>query len=125
MPRFRSPAIRSSFTIRPAPDAPAVLRTNSDLPAAIRYTTRSGARSVDLAFTISRRASPSEARLELFDPAGRLVTCLWRGRLPAGRHQRNWNGRSDAGRPMSAGVYFARLTTADGVQSRKLIPLGH
>ncbi len=81
------------------------------------------ARSVDLAFTISPRAAGAPARLELFDPAGRLVTCLWRGFLPAGSHRRNWDGRSDAGRPMSAGVYFARLTTAEGAQSRKLILL--
>ncbi len=48
-------------------------------------------------------------RLEVFDLQGRLLRVLAEGKLSAGSHQRRWDGRDAAGRPLPSGVYFARL----------------
>ncbi len=46
------------------------------------------------------------------------------GMSAAGAHRLQWDGRNDAGRPVAAGVYFARLTVrgpgVDEMQTRKL-----
>jgi hypothetical protein len=52
----------------------------------------------------------SEARLEIFDAAGRRVATLARGGFAAGRHAVIWRGRDDGGRPVRSGVYFLRLS---------------
>ncbi len=60
------------------------------------------------------------ARLRIYDISGRLVATLVDGRLPAGEHVATWNGRTDDGGRAPSGVYFSRLTTPDGVQTRKM-----
>lgn len=50
----------------------------------------------------------SDVQLGVFDVAGRQLTQLVRGRLPAGEYSRMWDGRTAAGKA-SAGVYFYRL----------------
>jgi len=50
--------------------------------------------------------------LTVFDAAGRRVRTLVNGTLPAGRCEIIWDGRDDAGRAVSAGVYFVRLVSA-------------
>lgn len=50
--------------------------------------------------------------LRVYDTAGRLVRTLAEGRIEAGRHEVSWNGTDAAGKPVSPGVYFYRLTTA-------------
>jgi hypothetical protein len=56
----------------------------------------------------------AEARLELFDVAGRRVRTLHAGPLPAGESVVAWDGHLDGGDPAPAGVYFASLHTPDG-----------
>ncbi len=51
---------------------------------------------------------------------GRRVTTLQDGRLPAGAHALAWDGRSEQGRPVGAGVYLA-VVQADG--DRRLVRL--
>lgn len=61
------------------------------------------------------------ARLRIVDVAGRLVRELDPGSLlPAGRHERTWDGRDGAGRLAPAGVYFYELAAGDRVESRSL-----
>jgi hypothetical protein len=57
-------------------------------------------------FTLSRAGA---ARLVIHDAQGRRVRVLADGLLPAGRHERRWDGRDASGRPAPAGVYVARL----------------
>jgi hypothetical protein len=58
--------------------------------------------------------------LTVYDARGRQVAVLARGEHAAGRHTARWNGRDEAGRPVPAGIYFARLES-DGTQvTRKL-----
>ncbi|MBD3237605.1 MAG: hypothetical protein GF330_12945 [Candidatus Eisenbacteria bacterium] len=51
----------------------------------------------------------TRARLTVLDAQGRLVRTLFEGSLASGPHDLQWDGRSDAGAAVAAGVYFARL----------------
>jgi hypothetical protein len=57
---------------------------------------------------------PATVNLTVFDVAGKVVRVLVANdRLAAGRHERLWDGRDQAGRLAPAGVYFYRLTAGD------------
>ncbi len=76
--------------------------------------------AVRLAWTL-----PAEARVSLaiHDAAGRRVRRLLTASLePAGAGTRVWDGRSDAGTPVAAGVYLARLVV-DGESLERRIPV--
>lgn len=60
-------------------------------------------------------------RISLFDPQGRLARTLVSATLAAGGHQVRWDGRDDQGRPVSAGVYFARMEAEGTVLVRKVV----
>jgi choice-of-anchor B domain-containing protein len=61
-------------------------------------------------------------RLEVFNVAGRRVAVLLDGeRVAAGSHAVTWRGEDERGRLVAPGVYFARLTAADGERTRKLV----
>lgn len=67
-------------------------------------------------------AEQGRAALAVYDAAGRLVSELVRGDvLAAGRHEVAWNGRDGSGRQAAAGVYFYRLTTEEGTETRKMM----
>jgi hypothetical protein len=53
--------------------------------------------------------APGETRLEIYDVSGALVRRLVNERLEVGGHEVAWDGRDEAGRSVSAGVYFYRL----------------
>ncbi|MCK4547417.1 MAG: T9SS type A sorting domain-containing protein [Candidatus Eisenbacteria sp.] len=63
---------------------------------------------------------PSEISLDVFDLAGRKVRSLVLGRRSQGTHQAEWDGRNENGNLVASGVYFARLETDAGVETRKL-----
>jgi hypothetical protein len=54
-------------------------------------------------------ASDETVELALYDVAGRQVRSLVKGTFLAGPHDVTWDGMDVAGRPVSAGVYLARL----------------
>jgi glucose/arabinose dehydrogenase len=60
---------------------------------------------------------PRDAGLEIVDIQGRVVR-RWVAPLPAGIQ---WDGRSDEGRPLTAGVYLARVSGRGFVATRRLI----
>ena len=66
-------------------------------------------------------AHEGDARLSIHDVLGREVAVLVDGPRPAGSQQVSWDGRDAAGRPVSSGVYFARLVSAGERHSRKLV----
>ena len=70
----------------------------------------------DVRFQLAR---PQQVWLEVFDAAGRKVTDLAAGQLPAGRHQVSWQGEDSAGRRVPAGVYALRLHTAEGASAMR------
>jgi hypothetical protein len=65
----------------------------------------------DLGFTLP---AASRVRLGIYDVAGRQLRNLLDAPFPAGVHEIRWNGRSDAGVPVPAGLYYVRLTTETG-----------
>jgi hypothetical protein len=71
-----------------------------------------------LGFTL---AAAGRADLAVYDLAGRLVRRLERADLPAGPQVRTWEGDDDAGRSLPSGTYVARLVTAAGVETRKVV----
>ena len=61
-------------------------------------------------------AAPGEARLAVFDVLGREVQVLLDGVYAAGRHQAFFDGAG-----LGAGMYFYRLETEAGVQTRSMV----
>jgi hypothetical protein len=74
----------------------------------------------NIGFGIKEQAYVS---LRIYDAAGRLVTTLIDESRPAGWYDEAWDGRDDAGRPVSSGVYFCRLSAGVLEKSRKMILL--
>jgi hypothetical protein len=60
----------------------------------------------------------SAVRLEVFNLLGQVVEVAARGRLPAGRHEVEFNGSA-----LPSGVYFYRLSYGDGSITRKMVLL--
>lgn len=67
-----------------------------------------------------RIAAPQSVRLTICDVSGREVRTLHDGQLAAGAHVRQWDGRTDAGTDVAAGVYFFRLHTQQGVRTQRV-----
>ncbi len=84
---------------------------------------RQGAGTTTIRMQLSASAAKSPASLDLLDLNGRLVRNLASGNLPSGTATATWDGRDLNGRPVGAGVYYARLTTADGMHSARLVVL--
>jgi hypothetical protein len=66
-------------------------------------------------------AQPGETRIDVYDVAGKLVRTVARGDFTTGVHIVEWDGRTRGGRPVAAGVYFARLHSNREVSSRKFV----
>ncbi len=64
-----------------------------------------------------------EVRLGVVDVSGRRVRMLVNHALPAGRHDAEWDGRSDSGARAAPGVYFWRLSVNGREISRKVLLL--
>ncbi len=73
--------------------------------------------SVSIGFALARA---DQVDLRLFDVSGRMVKTLASGSFGAGAHQVTWDGSSDAGGRVPAGVYFYRLVTAQGRLTRSI-----
>lgn len=61
-----------------------------------------------------------QVRLEVMDVAGRRVATLLDAEVTAGRHELAWSGQSAAGRPVSSGVYFARLVAGGTARTARV-----
>jgi C1A family cysteine protease len=73
-----------------------------------------------IAYSIAGR---SRVSLVIYDASGRLMKTLESGVKDAGRHQAVWRGDDDAGRSVSSGVYFCRITAGTFTSSRKIVYL--
>jgi hypothetical protein len=71
---------------------------------------------------VVRAAAGAEARvaLDVFDARGRRVRSLLQNRFVSGSLDVVWDGRDDHGRSVPSGVYFCRLTTPEGVMTRRM-----
>ena len=66
-------------------------------------------------------ASEGDVDLTVFDVAGRAVKSLAKGSLSAGEHTVSWDGTSEAGTRMPAGMYMYRIKAAGQSAERKMI----
>lgn len=65
-----------------------------------------------------RLPEAGSATVEIFDPAGRRIRSLARGRHEAGPHMRVWDATDDQGVAVGTGIYLVRVTAPAGVQTR-------
>lgn len=56
----------------------------------------------------------AEVRVDIVDAAGRRVTTLHEGWLPAGEQAFSWDGRAQNRRPVAGGIYFLQVRGARG-----------
>jgi hypothetical protein len=61
------------------------------------------------------------ARLDIVNVGGRLVRRLWEGPIAAGLHTFPWDGRSESGRSVASGLYFARLVHDGKSRTERLL----
>jgi len=73
-----------------------------------------------LSFVLPRAG---QARLEIFDVAGRRVATLVDGTLEAGRHEVTWQRVDRNGDRVTGGIYFARLESSGEARTTKLVAL--
>jgi hypothetical protein len=73
-----------------------------------------------LSFTLARAG---DARLEVFDLAGRRVRVLASGTMTAGPHETRWDLRDASGSAVASGVYLARLTAPGASGVRRFVVL--
>ena len=77
----------------------------------------------EIAFTLSPAGAAGPVRLEIYDISGRRIAGILDGALEPGVHAFTWRHPTDRGGSASSGIYFARLSTREGVIGRKLILL--
>jgi len=65
-------------------------------------------------------SSSTDVSLTVYNVLGQTVRILADGDHMAGRHTYTWDGRDDAGQPVSAGVYLYRLTAGRAVKTGKM-----
>jgi len=108
---------RSSTTDIDAPDSGAELpdrcRLYQNYPNPFNPTTL-------IEFDLPRR---SYVRIDIYDIIGRRVRTLGDSEFAAGLHQVEWCGDDYSGKRVAGGVYFYRLTTAEGTETRKMMLL--
>jgi len=63
---------------------------------------------------------PAKTHLAVYDVRGRMVRTLENRVLEAGVHPITWDGRTDAGKPVARGVYFAKLESDGRTSSRRI-----
>lgn len=106
---FRQPT--DSDPIRIAPPLRTALEAN--VPNPFNPTTT-------LRFEIGG-VGPQRVRLVIFDAHGRRVRSIVDRDLEPGRYAERWDGRDEAGQPVSSGVYFYRLDAAGERFGRKMV----
>ncbi|HEX5131331.1 MAG TPA: FlgD immunoglobulin-like domain containing protein [Candidatus Krumholzibacteria bacterium] len=73
-----------------------------------------------IAFSLKERGLVS---LNIYNVAGERVRTLADTEFGTGPHTKVWDGRNDAGQPVSSGVYFYQLVTSRFTQTRKMVLL--
>jgi len=68
-------------------------------------------------------AAPQAVNLTIFDMSGRQVKTLEETWLPAGPHQRSWDGRNSQGQRVSSGVYMYRVEAGGHAETRRMVLL--
>jgi arabinogalactan endo-1,4-beta-galactosidase len=70
-----------------------------------------------------RVGKPGFVSLRIYDIAGQVISTLVQENQPAGLYSLAWLAQDQAGRTLPSGIYFIRLDTAAGQESRKALLL--
>jgi hypothetical protein len=65
----------------------------------------------------------ADVKILVYNISGQLVRTLVNGNYSTGIHSVTWDGRSDAGSPVSAGLYLYRMTGSNFSQTHKMLLL--
>lgn len=65
--------------------------------------------------------SPTHLQVTIVDPTGRRVASFYEGSCAGGGFTVEWNGVDDAGHEVAAGVYFAKVVSAEGTRATKVV----
>jgi hypothetical protein len=65
----------------------------------------------------------ADVNLFIYDAVGRIVQVLATGELPAGEYTALWDGLDRKGRRVGSGVYFCKLRSGRGRQTRRVVLL--
>ena len=95
-----------------------LLPAGSDLALSVHPNPAAAEMSVTLALP-----QAGDARIEVFDVAGRCIRTLANGWLSASPHLVRWDGRADFGGAVPAGIYLMRVEAAHQVLLRKVVRL--
>ena len=101
-------------------DVPPIVRGK---PGGVRFLARGrvgGGAPAALELTLPEAAP---GRIALYDVTGRHVVDRADGTLPAGLSPWRWDGTDARGRPVPAGLYFARLATPSGARTARILAL--
>ncbi len=74
-------------------------------------------------FEVDLPSALADVRVRVLDVHGRVRRSLARGPRPAGRHLFEWDGRSNAGQRLAAGVYWIDVTGAPFHARQKIVLL--
>ncbi len=66
-------------------------------------------------------SNATQAELSIYNVRGQRVKTLINGMIDSGTHNVVWNGLDEAGRSVSSGVYYYRLTTPSKTESARMI----
>jgi hypothetical protein len=75
---------------------------------------------LDLTFTL---LEPGPVSVRVYDLSGQLIRSIVSETLPPGRHVRSWDGRTEAGQALAAGIYLLRFESPGLKVTRKLAVL--
>lgn len=64
---------------------------------------------------------PQRVNLEIYDMTGRKVKTIMERRMPAGRHELQWDGTDDRGRRVASGQYFYKLQSDKERDVKKML----
>jgi hypothetical protein len=82
---------------------------------------RGGNLSITFATHGGAGGGAAPATVALYDVTGRLVRTIARGEYGVGYQAVGWDGRDERGRPVAAGVYFLRTTSAGESRVLKVV----
>ncbi|MFZ0391649.1 MAG: M28 family peptidase [Calditrichia bacterium] len=66
-------------------------------------------------------ATSMQISADIYDVSGRRTATLAKGNYSAGRHQLEWNGRTEQGSAAATGIYLCRITAGKRQLIRKLL----
>jgi hypothetical protein len=74
-------------------------------------------------FSVGHELAFTHALINIFNTRGQLIRTLVLGAIEPGIHYVVWDGRDEAGRPVSSGIYFYRMETTNFSQTRRMVLL--